>query len=698
MKLRRSLACGLVAACLPLLAQTPDPNWFPKKDMLTIGTYYYPEAWPENQWARDMANIRKLGMEYVHMGEFAWIFMEPEEGKYNFDWLEKNVELASKNGLKVVLCTPSATPPIWLTQKHPEVLMIDANGRRINHGSREQADWSSDLYRDYVAKIDTELAKKFGNDPRVWGWQIDNELSHYDKHFSYGPASTAKFRDWLKEKYGTIDRLNKDWGGAFWSENYQNFDQIEIPNPEVLVADPSPHAVLDFRRWFAHEAADYIAFQARILRLYTKNQWITTNFQTLHADVDPSLSAKTLDVFSFTHYPVHGNDSEGALGFRLGSGEVMSFMHDFMRPFTGIEGPMELQPGQVNWGDINPWPQPGAIHMWLLRAFGAGARLVCTYRYRQPIFGSELYHKGLVEPDGVTQSPGGREYSQAMADVVELRKHYDPSAKEPAAYASRRTAFLISYDNRWDIANHKQTTRWDTDAHWMRYYRALKSAMVPIDVITPDRDFKDYPFVVAPAFQLVSDELVKRFTNYAENGGHLVLTSRTGQKDMAGHLHETLWAAPIYPLIGASIPRYDVLPGQLTGHVTANDKSYAWGAWADILEPDPGTAVLAKYADQFYAGKAAAVTHKLGKGTVTYIGVDTIDGELERLLVHRVYEQAGTKPANLAPHFIIDWRDGFWVATNFASQTERIPAPADAQIIIGSREVVPGGVAIWTQK
>ncbi|MBV9223601.1 MAG: beta-galactosidase, partial [Acidobacteriaceae bacterium] len=194
-------------AALPLWA-APQPDWFPKKDMLTIGVYYYPEAWPESQWSRDMMNIRKLGMEFVHMGEFAWYFMEPEEGKFNFDWLEKNVDLAAKNGMKVILCTPSATPPIWLVRSHPEVLMVYSQGRTMDHGSREQADWSSPLYREYVTKIDTELAKRFGNDSRVWGWQIDNELSHYGRRFSYSQAATVKFRDWLREKYGTIDKLN----------------------------------------------------------------------------------------------------------------------------------------------------------------------------------------------------------------------------------------------------------------------------------------------------------------------------------------------------------------------------------------------------------------------------------------------------------------------------------------------------------
>lgn len=680
---------------LAVSAQAPNPDWFPKKDMLTVGVYYYPEAWPAAQWARDMANIRKLNMEFVHMGEFAWYFMEPEEGRFNFDWLEKNVDLAAKNGLKVILCTPSATPPIWLVRGHPEILMVDAQGRTMDHGSREQADWSSAIYRDYVTKIDTELAKRFGNDPRVWGWQIDNELSHYGRRFSYSKAATAKFRDWLREKYGTIDRLNEDWGDAFWSMMYQSFDQIDIPNEDTLVADPSPHAVLDFRRWFAHETADYIGMQAKVLRRYSKNQWITTNFVAMHEDVDPSLSAKTLDVFTWTHYPVHGDLNDGPLGFRLGSAEVMSFMHDYMRSFNGLSGPMELQPGQVNWGQVNPWPLPGAIHMWILRAFGAGARMVCTYRYRQPLYGSELYHKGLAETDGVTPSPGGREYAEAMHDMMDLRKHYDPEVREPADYASRRTAFLISYDNRWDISNHKQTVRWNTEAHWMHYYRALKSMMAPVDVMTADRDFSHYPFVIAPAYQLIDRELIRRLTEYVQNGGHLILSCRTAQKDKRGHLWEAAWAEPIYSLIGAHISRYDLLPVGVDGSVTADGKSYAWGSWGDILEPDTGTEVLAQYADQFYSGRPAAVSRKLGRGTVTYIGVDTLDGELERALLRRTYMAADAKPANLEPNFLVDWRDGFWVATNFASRPVPIPASATAHLLVGERNVPPGGATVW---
>jgi beta-galactosidase len=683
---------------LPALARAAGPNdWFPQRDMMTIGVYYYPEAWPEAQWARDMSNIKKLGMEFVHMGEFAWYFMEPEEGKYQFDWLEKNVANAAANGLKVILCTPSATPPIWLSRKHPEILMVDAAGRRMNHGSREQGDWSSPVYREYVTKIVTELAKRFGHDKRVWSWQLDNELSHYGRNYSYSPAATAKFRAWLRAKYGTIDRLNAAWGGGFWSMMYQNWDQIDIPNPEELVADPSPHALLDLNRWFADEAADYLRMQAGILRQYGADQWITTNFMAMHGEVDPTRSSKDLDAFTWTHYPVHGDvfPDYGPLAFRLGSASIQSFMHDLMRPINGISGLMELQPGQVNWGSVNPWPEPGAIHMWIMRAFGAGARIVCTYRYRQPLYGSELYHKGLVETDGVTPSPGGQEYAAAMRDLIKLRGIYSPDAKPPADYAARRTAFLINFDNRWDIQNHRQTERWDTIGHWMKYYRALKSMVAPVDVVSEDRDLAPYKFVLAPAYQLLDRELIQKWTSYAENGGNLVLTARTGQKDRDGHLWEAMWAEPIYNLIGAKIPRYDLLPGSLEGHVTAGDARYAWGSWAEVLDPQAGTTVLARYADQFYSGKAAAVTRKLGKGTVTYIGVDSLKGDLEAALLRKVYAAAGVTPGSAAPDFVVDWRDGFWVATNFTSLPRQIPAAQSAEILVGARSVPPGGVAVW---
>lgn len=699
--MRRALAVTLaLAAAAPAAGQGPAPSpYFPDRDMMTIGVYYYPEAWPKEQWARDIANIKKHGFEFVHMAEFAWAFMEPEEGRFDFEWLETNVKLAAEQGLKVVLCTPSATPPVWLTRKHPEVLMVDASGRRMIHGSREHATWSSPVYRQYVEKINTELAKRFGNNPAVWGWQIDNEISHYGKGYSYADVNRDRFRGWLKARYGTIAKLNAAWGNAFWSQMYNDFSQIEIPNQAELVAGINEHALLDFQRWFAEEAADWIRFQAGTLRKHVKDQWVTTNFMHLHKEVYPPLSAKDLEIITWTIYPAHGNLNEGTLGFRLGDGTAMSFMGDFARNINGYHGLMELQPGQVNWGVVNPRPYPGAVRNWILRAYALGARLVCTYRYRQPLFGNEQYHHGIVNTDGVTLSPGGQEWVHAIREVKQLRERRPENPSAPERYASRRTALLYNVDNRFDLDNHPQTNRWNTMAHILKYQRALKSIGAPVDVLTEDKDLAAYRFAVAPAYQLVDADLVNRWTRWVEAGGHLVLSARTGIKDRKGHLWEGPWAMPILKLIGANVRMYDVLPAPYVGKVKSllSIRSHEWTSWAEGLDPAADTVILARHEDQFYAGAPAVVRRKLGNGTVTYVGVETVSGDLEKEVVRKVFSDAGVPIEDYPDQLMVDWRDGFWIASNFSSVKVAAPLPLAATPLVGTRELEPGGVTIWAE-
>ncbi len=697
--LRALGAFALCSAASVMPAQTAAPSdsfRFPPADLMNIGVYYYPEAWPASQWSRDMANIKKLGMEFVHMGEFAWAFMEPTEGNFDFAWLDKNIELAAAQGLKVVLCTPTPSPPIWLTEKHPEVLMIDAAGRTQVHGTRQHATWSSEVYRACVAKIVNELGRRYGQDKRVWGWQLDNELTHYGKEPDFSEPSQKKFQAWLQKKYGTIDALNRDWGNAFWSQMYQRFDQVRLPNEKEFVAQFNPHQMLDSQRWFAEETADYLRFQADILRKYCGHtQWITTNHIHNFSAVNPALNTHDFDVVSWTLYPVHGNANRGPLGFRLGDSATLTFAADFMRSLNGQAGIMELQPGQVNWGEVNPQPYPGAVHLWIMRAFAAGSKFVCTYRYRQPLSGAEMYHYGLVGPDGITPTTGGEQYAQAARELVQLRAAATPGAPLPPAYAARRTAILYSYEVRWDIDNHKQNKAWDTYEHLLKYHRALTRAGAPIDVITEDKDFSTYPFLIAPAYQLVDAPLVARWKTYVENGGHLILTCRTGQKDRRGHLWEGPWAAPILDLIGAKIKSYDTLPAPNVGHVSVGEQSQTWATWADLLEPSNGTTAIANYTDQLYAGGVAATTRQLGKGSVTYIGVDSQDGELEAQLVRGEFSRAGVTTENFPDGFAVAFRDGLWIATNFTANPMAAPIPAQAKILFGTATVPIAGVTVW---
>lgn len=671
-------------------------RFFPKADLMKIGVYYYPEHWPTDQWERDFRKMTELGFEFTHFGEFAWAFLEPAEGKFDFAWLDRAIDLASRAGLKVVLCTPTPCPPAWMGEKYPEIYLVGGNGRRLEHGTRANGSLASDVFRRATKRIVEELARRYGRDERVWGWQLDNEPS---APADYSPAARAKFQSWLERKYGTIDALNKAWGGNFWSTKYDRFGQVLIPNESLFGEDAlSPHALLDFRRFTADTQADFLHFQRDILRAYVRpEQWITTNYINVIDSADPRRTDR-LDFASFTMYPVRGEKNLGELGFRLGSPYRLTFATDFYRSIKGVTGVMELQPGQINWAPVNPQPQPGAVRMWLWHAFAGGCSFACTYRYRQARYGSELYHAGIVGPDGVTPSRGGLEYAQVAAEMKKLRGLYDPKATLPARLAGRKTAILWSYDVMWDLDIHKQTGLWDTWDHRFKLMAAAKALGAPLDYVGEEDDFSKYPFLIAPAYQLVDAALIEKWRRYAEAGGHLILTCRTGEKDKNGQLPEAPWAGMIAPLIGAEVEMFDGLLADGRGEVKMNGAGYEWNRWADVLKAGEGTETLAVYADQFYAGKPAVVTRKLGRGTVTYIGVDTLEGKLERDVLRVVYRRAGAEIENYPPGVYVEWRDGFLVAVNYSSTAYVVPVQPGSTIIFGSNPLPPASVLVWRER
>ncbi|WP_069659159.1 beta-galactosidase [Arcticibacter eurypsychrophilus] len=673
-------------------------KFFDKKDLLLVGSYYYPEQWPEANWERDIKNMSGLGFEFTHFGEFAWSAMEPEEGKYDFEWLDKAVALAAKYKLKVVLCTPTPTPPAWLTEKHPDVLMVNAEGRTIQHGARQQASWSSKTYRAYVDKIVTVLAKRYGTNKAVWGWQIDNEPSHYGTSYDYSENAQQAYREWLKNKYKDIGTLNKVWGNAFWSQTYNNFEQIHIPNVLELVAQANPHAVLDFKRFTADEAAHFILLQQNILRKYIQPaQWVTTNLMPTYSPVDP-LRMKDLDFLTYTKYLAEGYDmGHGEQGFRMGSANSIGFSNDFFRPINGVTGVMELQPGQVNWGLFNPQTMPGTVRMWIYHVMAGGNKFVCNYRFREPLSGGEQYHYGIMKTDGVTVSRSGDEYVKVIKELKDLRKAYQPETAIPSSLVKRKSAILYNPDSRWEMEYQPQSNQWDYMAHVNRYYKALKSLGAPVDVIDETKDFAAYPFLIAPAFQLLDHQLVSRWKTYVENGGNLVLTCRTGQKDREAHLWEALFQQPILDLIGAKEIYFDLLPVSLMGKINMGQTNYDWNNWGDVIDPISEADVWATYSDQFYKGKAAVLHRKLGKGTITYVGADTDNGQLEKTVLRKIFNQASVPTLSLPEGVLVEYSNGFWYGFNYSSQNQEIPIPTNAKILLGQKTIKPADVVIWKE-
>ncbi|WP_409034788.1 beta-galactosidase [Phocaeicola plebeius] len=681
----------MVCGCLFCGGIFAQHTWFNDKDLTLTGAYYYPEHWEESQWERDLKQMHELGFEFTHFAEFAWAQLEPQEGVYDFSWLDRAVALAAKYDLKVVMCTSTATPPVWLSRKYPEILLKSEDGTVQDHGARQHASFASPVYRKLAYRMIEELARHYGNDSRIIGWQLDNEPA---VQFDYNQAAEEAFREFLKEKYHhNIQELNAAWGTAFWSEVYSQFEEITLPKTAQMFMNH--HQILDYRRFAAKQTNDFLNEQCRLIKKYAKNQWVTTNYIPDY-DKGHIGGSKDLDFVSYTRYMVYGdNEGIGRRGYRVGNPLRIAMANDFFRPVNGTYGVMELQPGQVNWGSINPQPLPGAVRLWLWSVFAGGSDFICTYRYRQPLYGTEQYHYGIVGTDGVTVTPGGREYEQFMKEIRSLRKDYRPKEDKPETYLKRKTAILWNPENYWSIDRQKQNATWNTFAHVDKYYRTLKSYAAPVDFISEEKDFSQYPVMIVPAYQLADKELVARWKKYVEEGGNLVLTCRTAQKDRFGRLPEAPFGSMIDELTGNHMEFYDLLLPQDPGQVKMDGKVYTWNTWGEILQPGASNEVWATYTNEFYEGKPAVTFRKLGKGSVTYIGVDSSDGALERQVLDKLYSRLQIEVMNLPYGVTMEYRNGLGIVLNYSDQPYQFALPQGAKVLIGTPNIATAGVLVF---
>ena len=682
---------AMVCGCLFCGGFFAQHTWFNDKDLTLTGAYYYPEHWDESQWERDLKRMHELGFEFTHFAEFAWAQLEPQEGVYDFSWLDRAVALAAKYDLKVVMCTSTATPPVWLSRKYPEILLKSEDGTVQDHGARQHASFASPVYRKLAYRMIEELARHYGNDSRIIGWQLDNEPA---VQFDYNQAAEEAFREFLKEKYHyNIQELNAAWGTAFWSEVYSRFEEITLPKTAQMFMNH--HQILDYCRFAAKQTNDFLNEQCRLIKKYAKNQWVTTNYIPDY-DKGHIGGSKDLDFVSYTRYMVYGdNEGIGRRGYRVGNPLRIAMANDFFRPVNGTYGVMELQPGQVNWGSINPQPLPGAVRLWLWSVFAGGSDFICTYRYRQPLYGTEQYHYGIVGTDGVTVTPGGREYEQFMKEIRSLRKDYRPKEDKPETYLKRKTAILWNPENYWSIDRQKQNATWNTFAHVDKYYRTLKSYAAPVDFISEEKDFSQYPVMIVPAYQLADKELVARWKKYVEEGGNLVLTCRTAQKDRFGRLPEAPFGSMIDELTGNHIEFYDLLLPQDPGQVKMDEKVYTWNTWGEILQPGASNEVWATYTNEFYEGKPAVTFRKLGKGSVTYIGVDSSDGALERQVLDKLYSRLQIEVMNLPYGVTMEYRNGLGIVLNYSDQPYQFALPQGAKVLIGTPDIATAGVLVF---
>lgn len=685
---RTGIVIMLMMACVRgLYAQ----DFFAKEDLMSVGVYYYPEHWSPEQWDRDIENIASHGFEFIHMAEFAWAQLEPTEDNYDFSWLDKVISMAQKHHLKVILCTPTPCPPAWLGIRYPNIYMQDANYQLKEHGTRANVSLSNPVVLEYTQKIVSELAKHYAHNKTIIGWQIDNEPEAKE---DYSKSSQLAFQNWLKKKYNTIEELNKAWGTAFWSQLYQSFDQVKIHNAHnVGWWGANPIALLDFKRYTADIQAAFLDFQAVELRKYIDNsQFVTTNYVAKGSQTDPRRSKK-MNFASFTAYPNYGSDNLGDLGFRMGDYSVLMYANDYYKSIDGITGVMELQPGQVNWANHNSLLQPGTVRMWLWHCFAGGSSYACTYRYRQVLYGAEQYHQGVVTTTGVSLSQGGNEYVQVINEIKGLRTKYKAKSRMPENIKIRKSAIMWSFDNLWNLERQKQTYQWDTWQHMQRYQSILHSFGAPVSFISEDDDFSAYNFIVVPAYQMVDEVLVQKWTDYVSNGGNLIISPRTGAKDKNAHLWEGNLSGVMNKLIGGEIYAFDMLPSSKQGNVEMNGQLYPWSSWGDLIKSDKKTDVVASYADQFYNGATCALHHKIGKGHIWYIGVESVGSQFEKDIMESAFLEKSVAVEHYPEGVLVQYRDGFMIAVNYSSVNYELDY--SGEYIVGDKKLKPADVAVW---
>jgi len=488
-----------------------------------LGVCYYPEHWPEDQWARDAAQMREIGLSWVRIGEFAWSRIEPKPGAFNWKWLDRAIDILGKAGLKVVLGTPTATPPRWMMDKHLDMLAVDKEGRPRKFGSRRHYCFSHDAYREESVRITQKMAKRYGSHPYIKAWQTDNEYGCHDTVMSYSQAAEAAFRIWLKEKYKTVDMLNALWGNVFWSMEYNDFEQIDLPN--LTVTEANPAHVMDFRRFSSEQVVKFNRAQCDALRNFTEKPLIH-NYMGRITEFNHFAVGADLDIASWDSYPLgfledrSDQDEDFKHKFmRQGDPDFQAFHHDLYRAVgKGRWWVMEQQPGPVNWAPYNPAPLPGMVRLWTWEAIAHGAEVVSYFRWRQAPFGLEQMHAGLQRPDG-KWADGALE---AVAVATELTKL--PAAKTKLA----SVALVFDYASAWAWDTQPQCQDFDYFSLVYDVYRGLRRLGMSVDIIPPETTrFGDRKLVCIPGLFAWTPELAESIKRFS---GQVLVGPRTGSK------------------------------------------------------------------------------------------------------------------------------------------------------------------------
>lgn len=600
---------------------------------IDLGVCYYPEHWDRECWAEDLERMLSVGLKTVRVAEFAWSLIEPREGEYTFAFFDRFLDLAAEKGMQVIFCTPTATPPAWLTKKYPEVLNADIAGSLFCHGSRRHYNYNSPVYREKTRNIVEVSAAHYGKHPAIVGWQLDNEFNCENDRF-YSVSDTEAFRVFLQKRYGTLEELNRAWGTVFWNQTYTDWGEVDVPR-KTNTGAVNPHRVLDFYRFISDSVNSYARLQADIVRKYKKPEdFITTNGMFANIDYQ-RMEEESLDVLMYDSYP--------DFGYALDGYNPEDFMKDRwscrslaeVRAVSPNFGIMEQQSGANGWNTSMeaPTPRPGQITLWTMQSIAHGADYISYFRWRTCTFGTEIYWHGILDYSG-------RE-NRRLREIAQVNEMIGHMQEIAGSKYEARVGILKDYDNIWDAQQDRWHGRVD-QASQNALFCALQKTHTPFDYIymtdrTRPEELERYELLFYPHACILPAERMTVLEQYVAAGGKLVMGCRTGYKDICGRCVTDFLPGLAAKLTGTDIPEYSlVAPDDGTMLVRWEEEEFEAAVFNDLLAAAGESAeVVGTYVSGYYADTPALIRNRFGKGEAYYFGgafaEDTVRTFLKKL-------------------------------------------------------------------